>query len=145
MKRQLLSSTITPSSSRTLLHFSTFLAKARTPTRSRMSKVNLKQYVRTTSRNAMHFLAESPNITKLHIEGGLFAEKDPVKAAKFFDNDARKFLQAVGAKKGDKAAGVDVLSFGKQALTYKDDKKNVKEWPEELVGKFKENLKGKLT
>ena len=92
----------------------------------------------------MHFLADSRNLTKLRIDTNIFSEGDPAKAAKAFYADAYRFLENIGAAKGDKVAGVDVLEFGKQALQYKDDKKNAKPWSSVMVEEFKELLRNKL-
>lgn len=113
--------------------------------RTRFTSINLKAYVKTQSKNAMNMLAESSRIKSLYIDSGVFGEGDPAKAAKAFYADAYKFLEAVGAAKGDKTAGVDVLSFGKAAFTYRDDKKATKPWSSALVEEFKDNLKEKLT
>ena len=121
-----------------------FLGQIPSTVRPRLTKVTIKNFVKTTSRNAMNFLTESPNITSLHIENAIFTEGDPVKAAKAFDADSHKFLEAVGARKGDKTGGVDVLSFGKKAFTLKDDKKNIKDWPDAMLEEFKTYLKDKL-
>lgn len=92
----------------------------------------------------MHFLAEAKNLTRLHIDSGVFGEGDPGKAAKTFYADAYKFLESIGAAKGVKDAGVDVLDFGKTALTYKDEKKHARPWAEALVVEFKDALRQKL-
>lgn len=109
-----------------------------------ITAVTINNWVKTTSKTAMGILAESPRITRLRIESGLFTEGDPAKAAKFFYDQAYKFLEAVGAVKGDPTAGVDILSFGKQALMYKDDKKNAKTWSNDLVEDFRKELRMKL-
>ena len=122
-----------------------FLAQVPTAVRPRFTHFCIKAYVKTTSRNAMNLLAESPNIKRLHIESSVSSEKDAGKAAKMFYADSYKFLEAVGAAKNDKKAGVDVLSFGKQAFTHKEgEKKLVRPWDDELVEKFKADLKAKL-
>ena len=113
--------------------------------RPRIRHVSIKNFVKTSARNAMHFLAESPNLASLHIESGVFTGEDPAKAAKEFYDSAYKFLEAVGAKKGEKTAGVDVLSFGSEALVFKagEDKKK-KPWGEEKKEEFEATLKAKL-
>ncbi|KAK5116284.1 hypothetical protein LTR85_009256 [Meristemomyces frigidus] len=121
-----------------------FLSQIPTSVRPLLRSLEIKTYIKTTSRNAMHFLAEARNLGRLHIDQGVFNEGDPLKAAKAFHADACKFLEAIGNAKGSKDAGVDVLEFGKQAFQFKDDKKNLKPWAEELVEEFKENLRGKL-
>lgn len=122
-----------------------FLGQLPNPVRPRITKISIKSYLKTTARNAMHFLAESPNIANLHIESGVYAGDEPAKAAKEFYDAAYKFLEAVGARKGGKTAGVDVLGFGKEAFTYKpgEDKKK-RAWDEEMVEDVKEELKTKL-
>ncbi|KAK5113082.1 hypothetical protein LTR62_003661 [Meristemomyces frigidus] len=109
-----------------------------------LKSLSIKSYIKGTSRNSMHFLAEARNLTRLYFESGVFAEGDPNKAAKAFYADAYKFLEAIGAARGDKAAGVDVLGFGKEALQFKDEGKVLRPWEPELVEEFKENLRLKL-
>ncbi|KAK0272350.1 hypothetical protein LTR35_012933 [Friedmanniomyces endolithicus] len=121
-----------------------FLSQIPASVRPRLKSLSIKTYIKTTSRNAMHFLADSRNLTKLRIDTNIFSEGDPAKAAKAFYADAYRFLENIGAAKGDKVAGVDVLEFGKQALQYKDDKKNAKPWSSVMVEEFKELLRNKL-
>lgn len=93
----------------------------------------------------MHFLSDATNIQRLRIDIGVATnEPDPPKAAKGVHGDMYKFLEAIGTAKGDKAAGVDVLSLGKQALTFKDKKGEARNYTEEMVEEFKETLKAKL-
>ncbi|KAK0321100.1 hypothetical protein LTR82_008017 [Friedmanniomyces endolithicus] len=121
-----------------------FLSQIPASVRPRLKSLSIKTYIKTTSRNAMHFLADSRNLTKLRIDTNIFSEGDPAKAAKAFYADAYRFLENIGAAKGDKVAGVDVLEFGKQALQYKDDKKNAKPWSNVMVEEFKVLLRNKL-
>lgn len=122
-----------------------FLGQLQQGFRARLRRISIKGFVKTSSRNAMHFLAESPNIVNLHIESGVCTGEDPAKAAKEFYNDAYKFLEAVAARKGDKTAGVDVLTFGRDAFLFKagEDKKK-KPWGEEKREEFKDALRTKL-
>ena len=122
-----------------------FLGQLPNTVRPRITKVSIKSFVKTAARNAMHFLAESPGLAMLEIESGVFAGDDPTKAAKEFYDAAYKFLEAVGGRKGNKTAGVDVLSFGKEAFLHKagEDKKK-RAWDEEDVEEFKTALKAKL-
>ena len=123
-----------------------FLGQLANTVRPRITNISIKSYLKTSARNAMHFLAESPAITNLYIESGVYAGDAPAKAAKEFYDAAYKFLEAVGARKGDKTAGVDALVFGKGALTFKpgEDKKKRELWDEEMVEEFKEELKARL-
>lgn len=109
-----------------------------------LHSLEVKGYVKTNSRNALCCLAEAKNIVRLRFESGVCSDGDPTKAARAFFGDAQKFLEAIGASRGVKDAGVDLLEFGKQALTYKDEKKNAKPWADTLVKEFKDNLRGKL-
>lgn len=122
-----------------------FLSQLPNTVRPRITKISIKVFVKTSARNALHFLAESPSIAELHIENGVHSGEDPSKAAKEFYDAAYKFLEAVGGRKGDKTAGVDVLSFGKDAFMHKagnDKKKRV--WDDYEVGQFRSSLKDKL-
>ncbi|KAF2772015.1 hypothetical protein EJ03DRAFT_348828 [Teratosphaeria nubilosa] len=121
-----------------------FLSQLPTPVRTRLQNLTIKTFIKTSSRNAMHFLAEARNLQRFHIESGVFGDADPAKAAKQFYAEAYKFLEAVGSVQGRKDAGVDVLGFGPMALTYKDAKKEVKPWAEAMVSEFREILRAKL-
>lgn len=112
--------------------------------RPHISSVTIKTWIKTTSKTAMGILAESPRIAMLHIDSSVYAEGDPVKGAKAFYDQAYKFLEAVGAAKEKPEDAVNVLSFGKQALKLKDDKKVEKPWSEKMVEEFKEALRKKL-
>ena len=110
----------------------------------RLRLLEIVNYKSQSARNAMHFLAEAKNLTRLTIGSGVYADGDPVKAAKVFHSDTYKFLTAIGAAKKDKTAGVDILQFAKGAFTYRDADKATKPWNEEMVEEFKEHLKKKL-
>ena len=47
--------------------------------RAKVRRVSIKAYVKTTARNALHFLAESPNIVSLYVESGVYTGEDPVR------------------------------------------------------------------
>lgn len=122
-----------------------FLGQLQQGVRARLRRVSIKGFVKNTARNAMHFLAESPNMVNLHIESGMYTGEDPAKAAKEFYDSAYKFLEAVGARKGDKTAGVEVLTFGRDAFLFKagEDKKK-RPWGEDRKDEFKDALRTKL-
>jgi hypothetical protein len=92
----------------------------------------------------MRGLSCAINVTRLHIDVGIFGTGDPNKAATEFWKDASKFLEAVSAKKGEKGAGVDVLSLGRMALTLKEGKGNPQPWTEPMRAEFVQALKGKM-
>ncbi|KAK3648804.1 hypothetical protein LTR56_007244 [Elasticomyces elasticus] len=121
-----------------------FLSQIPQSVRPLLKNVYIKNWIKTSSRNAMHCLSDSPNLTKLHIDASIFGEGDPNKAAKQFYNEAYKLLEAIGSAKGEKTAGVDILEFGKTAFQFKDDKKTSKPWSAPLIEEFKENLRSKL-
>ena len=121
-----------------------FLGELPGSVRPRLQSVVIKSWVKTTSRNAMNFLAESGGLRSLHIEGGVTTDDDPAKVAKAFYADACKFLEAVTVAKGDKQAGVDVLSFGPRAFQVKGEDKKLAPWHDESVQDFKDNLKAKI-
>ncbi|KAF2217886.1 hypothetical protein CERZMDRAFT_80541 [Cercospora zeae-maydis SCOH1-5] len=127
-----------------------FLSQVGASVRQRIVSIIIKNYQRSTARTALNVLAECNNLTRLHFDAGVFSEGDPQKAAKALLGDAHKFLQAMGTAKGSKAAGVDILSFGKEALTLKPDtaknkdEKATKPWPDHMVNEMKEILKSKL-
>ncbi|KAI7066055.1 hypothetical protein KC339_g15622 [Hortaea werneckii] len=137
-----------------------FLSQIPTSIRPRLHSLEIKSYIKTTSRNAMHFLAEAQNLTRLRIESGVYCGSepaDPVKAARAFYADAYKFLEAIAAASafkaagekgndegGKKDAGVDLLEFGRLALVCKDEKKVVRPWDLEKVEEFRECLRERL-
>lgn len=70
-----------------------FLGQLPNTVRPRITKISIKQFLKTSGRNAMHFLAESPNISMLKIDTGVFVGDDPTKAAKEFYDTSYKFLK----------------------------------------------------
>lgn len=123
----------------------TFISQIPKPVLARLHSIALKNYSKPSARIAMSFLSEATNLQRLRIDVGMITnESEPTKAAKAIYTDLYKFLEAIGTVKGDKAAGVDVLSIGKQALTYKDKKNEARNYTEEMVEEFKEALKAKL-
>lgn len=122
-----------------------FMAQIETSIRPHLVNIHIKTYQKSSARNALSLLAECKNLVRLHFETGVFSEGDPQKCAKSLYTDAHKFLQTIGVAKGRKDAGVDVLSFDKGALTFKDkDGKSIKPWSEQMVQEMKESLKDKL-
>lgn len=89
-------------------------------------------------------LAEARNIKHLHIDLNVYNEGDPGKAARYFHQEAGKFLQSVVAVTGDKAAAVNIVTFGSLALTSKDDKGKARPWGQEVKEEFNEALLGKM-
>ncbi|CZT19547.1 uncharacterized protein RCC_05398 [Ramularia collo-cygni] len=94
-----------------------FLVEYRS-TRSKICNVEVKNY-KKGARMALILLAEAPNIRRLRLEGGVSTETDPRKAAKALYMEAAQLLEAIGKQKQAKDAGVEVLEFGKEALTIK--------------------------
>ncbi|PIA93714.1 hypothetical protein CB0940_04503 [Cercospora beticola] len=127
-----------------------FLSQLDPAVRQRITSVVIKNYQKATARTALNVLAECKNLTRVHFDSGVFSEGDPQKAAKALFGDAHKFFRAMGTAKGNKEAGVDILSFGKQALTLKTDspknkdEKIAKAWPDHMVNEMRESLKSKL-
>lgn len=120
-----------------------FLGQLPSAVRPRVTKVAIQKFLKTSGRNAMHFLAECPGIISLHIESGVYTGDGPTKAAKEFHDAAYKFLEAVGARKGDKKAAVDMLTFGRDAFTFKVPPSG-RPWSKSDVDEFREALKAKL-
>ena len=123
---------------------SDFLVQLTSAVRAKLTNVAIKHYVKTTSRNAMMLLGEGGNVRSLHIESGVSSDKDPGKAAKQFWADAYKFLEAAGAVRGCKDAGIDAVSFGPKALQFKDEKKGVVAWDKLAVEEFRDELRNKM-
>ncbi|KAK5172013.1 uncharacterized protein LTR77_003650 [Saxophila tyrrhenica] len=121
-----------------------FISQSEESLKSKLNNIEIKNFVKTQSRNALNNLSNCPNITRLHIDTGVSGDGEPVKAAKTFWLDASKFLEAASARMGEKGAGVEVLSFGRQAFTSKEGKGTAQPWPEEMRKEFIEELKGKM-
>ena len=126
-----------------------FMTQIDTSVRPHIVNVEIKNYQKTSARNALSLLAECKNLNRLHFDSGVYAEGDPQRAARAFFADAHKFLQAINTAKGNKEAGVNALSFAKGALTLKDegkgkDGKSSRNWPDHMVKEFKESLQAKM-
>lgn len=92
-------------------------------------------------------LSESANLQRLHIDAGLSFNSTPAKTAKQFWADAYRFLQAMGAAKGDKAAGMDMITFGAGAKCFsfrQEGQKNPRPFSEDEVREFRELVGAKL-
>lgn len=109
-----------------------------------LREVEIKTFVKTSARNCMNALAACENLTKFHINAGVSSDSDPVKVAKIFWGEASKFLEAMNAKRGGKGAGVDVLSFGRQALTTKNGQNSQGPWSDSMKAAFIEALRAKM-
>jgi hypothetical protein len=110
-------------------------------TAAHLLNVEIKTWSKTSARNALNLLSSAIHLKRLHIDQGVITgEKDPNKAAAGFYKDAYKFLQAIGSARGDKAAGVEILDFGKSALQLKDSGGTPKGYSDEMVAKFKAEL-----
>jgi hypothetical protein len=96
-----------------------FLSQTPTSLLSKLTSIEIKLYQKTSARNAMHLLSGCPNIRHLRIDQGVFAERDVKKAARAIWADMYKLLPALGATRSPKSSAVDVLSFGRDALTHK--------------------------
>lgn len=92
----------------------------------------------------MMLLSEARNIKHLYIDLNVYNEGDPGKAAKYFRGESQKFLQAIAAVKGDRAAGVNLVTFGPNALTSKDEKSKARPWGKELRDEFYDAVLGKM-
>lgn len=133
--------TITFESTTTLTDF---LCQLEPTLRARLTNIAVNAWVKTTSHNAMVLLAEARNMRSLHIDSGIMTDDDVAKAVKYFWGNIIKFVEAVNAAKGNKAAGIDIIKFGPKAFNYKDDKGTVKPWSNEMVAELKDMLKGKV-
>ncbi|KAK5154045.1 hypothetical protein LTR04_006097 [Oleoguttula sp. CCFEE 6159] len=121
----------------------TFLAQIGDDMRSRLRNIRVKTYAKASSSNALHFLADSKDLQKLHFETGVSSDATPEKAAKAFRAEAYRFLEAIGAAKGDKDAGVDILSFGARCFTVKENA-SARPWTATEHEEFRDLLKEKL-
>lgn len=92
----------------------------------------------------MRGLNPAVNLTRLHFDTAVSTSSDPKKAANEFWKEACKFLEAVSAKKGEKGSGVDILSFGRTALTHKDSKGSAQPWTEAMREEFLDALRAKM-
>ncbi|KAL2353141.1 hypothetical protein BJ546DRAFT_983299 [Cryomyces antarcticus] len=121
----------------------TFLAQIGDDMRSRLRNIRVKTYAKASSSNALHFLADSKDLQKLHFETGVSSDATPEKAAKAFHAEAYRFLEAIGAAKGYKDAGVDILSFGARCFTVKENA-SARPWTATEHEEFRDLLKEKL-
>ena len=124
-------------------------------TKANLRKLNVKSYIKTTSRTALQLLAGSPHVSYLNFDLGVAGQDDTAKAAKDFHTDAERFFDAVYVEKKkseknknfEKRDVVDILSFGREAFKRKLDKEKggkAKAWDEDMREEFFENLKAKL-
>ncbi|KAF2716738.1 hypothetical protein K431DRAFT_278310 [Polychaeton citri CBS 116435] len=113
--------------------------------RELLQYVNVKTYVKTTSRNAMNTLADAVNLKRLRIFQSVSTESEPAKAAKALYTDMYKLLESIGRKLGDKRAAVDVLSFGREAFKFKDKEKKETLYTTEMILEVKEALKDRVS
>lgn len=107
-------------------------------TRDKILNVEVRNF-KKGARGALTMLAESPDLARLRLEAGVSADPDPRKAAKAFYLEASQLLSAIGKKKQDKDAGVDMIEFARGALTTKGDKP--KNYTPEAIVEFIECLK----
>ncbi|KAK4998943.1 hypothetical protein LTR66_001933 [Elasticomyces elasticus] len=117
--------------------------------RSSLVNINVKLYVKSSAHTALHFLAECDKLDRLHFEQGVGVDKTPAKAVKDFYADAYRFLEAMGTAKGDKAAGMKILSFGNglKCFSIKEkvkDKEGQRAWSDAEKEEFLRSLKAKL-
>ena len=112
--------------------------------RAHITSVSVKHYIKSSSRNAMHSLSELGKLEMLHIASGVSSDSDAHKAGKQFYFDAHKLLGELLTRKGNKAAALDVISFGPQALVYTDEDEEKQPWDEEMIGEFKDTLYKKM-
>ncbi len=61
-----------------------FMAQCKDSLKTKLKNVEIKTYVKTQSRIALHNLSNAVNITRLHIDTGVSSDGDPTKAAKAF-------------------------------------------------------------
>lgn len=138
--------TVTFESTSTLLDW---LSQVQPNTRLNLTSVEIKTYAKTSSRNALHMLADAKNLQRLRIDAGIAVDADPIKAAKVFYSDAYKFLESMSTKKGTYEAALNMLGFGKGTKCFgikdKDGKKEVhRAWTAEEMKAFNNILLEKL-
>lgn len=109
-----------------------------------LREIEIKSFVKTQARNCLNALAACENLTKFHIDAGVSSDSDVGKAARSFWGEASKFLEAMSAKRGEKGSGVEVLSFGRQAFTTKNDKNALTPWSDSMRDAFVEALRAKM-
>lgn len=137
-----------------------------------LRSIEIHAFTKTTSRLALRILAHARHLTRLHIENGVSSDDDPTKAAKHFYQDAYKLLEAVGStqrtpprlsispeddlfvdqtvqkeKTEDEVLltdGIDILSFGERAFTFKDAGGKATPWSKRMVEDFKEGLRAEM-
>lgn len=123
-----------------------FLTGLPSTTRLHLIKVEVKNYIKSTARITLHLLSECRNLETLRFDNGVVNDaSDLAKAVKAFYADAYKFLEAMGAAKGDKVAGVAMLQFGQMALVRKAKAAEKRTpWRADEVEQFRQELLEKL-
>ncbi|KAK8205584.1 hypothetical protein M8818_004957 [Zalaria obscura] len=124
-----------------------FLSQCGTAVRALLSNIEIVTWQKANAPACLHMLSESANLQRLHIDAGLSFNSTPAKTAKQFWADAYRFLQAMGAAKGDKAAGMDMITFGAGAKCFsfrQEGQKNPRPFSEDEVREFRELVGAKL-
>ena len=108
-----------------------------------LTRLDIFNLTKTTALPMMMMLSECKHIQRVHIIGGVGTNSLPEKAARVFYSDAYRFLQTMGSLRGDRFAGLDLLSFGKKCFVVKEGTET-RMWTEDEIDEFTDALKGKL-
>lgn len=109
-----------------------------------LTNIEVTQYTKPTALSMMMMLSECKNLQRVRLGGGVGVNQTPDKAAKQFYTEASRFLQVMGSARGDRTAGIEVLSFGEKCFTIKDDEGKLMQWDDDEVDDFTEALKARL-
>ncbi|KAG9851816.1 hypothetical protein KCU98_g7162, partial [Aureobasidium melanogenum] len=121
-----------------------FLSMVGDDARKAMSTIIIANYLKTTAMPCMNMLADCRNLKKITIVGGVGVNSNPQKAAKNFFTESGRLLQAiVNAADGDKDAALNVVNFGKNCFTMKEEDEVVG-WDDENIEVFVEEVTEKL-
>ncbi|KAI4850078.1 hypothetical protein E4T44_02957 [Aureobasidium sp. EXF-8845] len=112
--------------------------------RKAMLAITIVSYVKGTAMPCMNLLTECRNLERISIIGGIGTNTTPQKAAKSFFTEAGRLLQTiVHTSGGDKDAALNVVTFGKECFTIKEEDDLVA-WDEDQVDTFIEEITNKL-
>ncbi|CAD0085268.1 unnamed protein product [Aureobasidium vineae] len=121
-----------------------FLSMVGDEARKAMSNITIVTYTKATAMPCMNMLADCRNLQRVSIIGGVGTNATPQKAAKSFFTESGRLLQAiVHAADGDKDAALNVVIFGKNCFTIKEEDEIVS-WDDDQTEDFCQQVVDKL-
>jgi hypothetical protein len=128
----------------TSAHLLEFMTQVSPSVRSKLRRIKIKNYNKSTARTAFNLLVDADNIETVTIESGIANDGDIKKAAKQFHGDTSKYLEAMAARKGKKEVDLcGVFVLGRHALAIKDGSK-IRPWAPDKVQEFEAAVTAKI-